>query len=496
MGLMNIGKKEGSQIIQLFGRGVRLKGFDFCLKRSRKVAGLHAPPDIERVETLNLFGIHADYMRQFKEYLEDEGLPANEDRIEFVLPVVKNLGKQPLKVIRLKEGVDFKKQGPKPALDTPDEYIRKNRIVVDWYPKIQALASMRDQGTRDVQAPDECRFRAEHMAFLDTDALYFDLQRLKNERAWYNLNLGKAKIPELLMDDSWYVIYVPSEEMEARSFEQVRQWQEIASTLLRRYCDRFYKARKAAWESEHLEYAVLTADDGNFAVFQQAEDESEAGYLFLIEQSRKDIIAKLGEIKTLIQKGDLRRVDFQGLTAIGFDRHLYQPLVYVNSDVVEVKPVSLNDGERDFVLDLQTFCTETHGFFKGKELYLLRNMSRGRGIGFFEAGNFHPDFILWLLTEGKQYITFVDPKGIRNLRGEDDRKILFYQTVKSIEDDLRAQDPTVTLNSFIISNTRLREVSWWAGGMTKQQFEERHVLFQQEDKATYISKMLTMIEDG
>jgi hypothetical protein len=34
-----------------------------------------------------------------------------------------------------KEGIDFKKQGPKPTLDTPDEHIKKNRLVVDWYPK-------------------------------------------------------------------------------------------------------------------------------------------------------------------------------------------------------------------------------------------------------------------------------------------------------------------------------------------------------------------------
>ncbi len=50
----------------------------------------------------------------------------------------------------------------------------------------------------------------------------------------------------------------------------------------------------------------------------------------------------------------------------------------------------------------------------------------------------------------------------------------------------------VTLNSFIVSNTRLPEVGWWDGGMTKEQFEERHVLFQQEDKGTYIEKMLRM----
>jgi len=36
-------------------------------------------------------------------------------------------------------------------------------------------------------------------------------------------------------------LYIPSEEMEPRSFEQVRRWQEIAATLLRKYCDRFYK---------------------------------------------------------------------------------------------------------------------------------------------------------------------------------------------------------------------------------------------------------------
>ena len=38
-----------------------------------------------------------------------------------------------------------------------------------------------------------------------------------------------------------------------------------------------------------------------------------------------------------------------------FDRHLYQPLIYKSSknDLVEVKPVALNDGERDFVIDFK-----------------------------------------------------------------------------------------------------------------------------------------------
>src|SRR5699024_9811677 len=78
MGLMNIGKSEGSQIIQLFGRGVRLKGYEFCLKRSTRLNDVKAPEHVDILETLNVIGVHADYMKQFKEYLEEEGLPANE----------------------------------------------------------------------------------------------------------------------------------------------------------------------------------------------------------------------------------------------------------------------------------------------------------------------------------------------------------------------------------------------------------------------------------
>ena len=481
MGLMNIGKKEGSQIIQLFGRGVRLKGYDFCLKRSRSILGLRAPKDLETLETLNVFGVHADYMRQFKEYLEDEGLPTNDDRIEFVLPVIKNLGNKGLKTIRLKEGVDFKKQGPRPTLEKHDRYFTHNRIVLNWYPKIQALASVRGVGTLEAAVLDEAQFTSNHLAFLDIDKIYFDLQQMKNERAWYNFSLSKSAICELLADPSWYLLYIPKEELEIRSFEQVRQWQEIATTLLCKYCDRFYKVSKAAFEQEHLEYRVLREDDPNFI-----DD-----YHFRIDQSREDIVAKLRDIKVLVETGQLRNASYERLEAFAFNQHLYQPLIYVNNiELIEVKPVSLNEGERDFVLDLRKFYEENTGFFKEKELYLLRNMTRGRGIGFFEAGYFYPDFILWLLSEEKQYISFIDPKGIRNLLGEEDRKISFHKTIKLLEDDLRVQDPLITLNSFIISNTRHPDVTWWGEGMTKEQFEECHVLFQQEDKATYIEKML------
>ena len=47
MGLMNVGKGEGSQIIQLFGRGVRLKGKNMTLKRTEALPEITSgPPEL------------------------------------------------------------------------------------------------------------------------------------------------------------------------------------------------------------------------------------------------------------------------------------------------------------------------------------------------------------------------------------------------------------------------------------------------------------------
>lgn len=482
MGLMNVGKTEGSEIIQLFGRGVRLKGLGMSLKRSSQIDGITRPDHIGLIETLNIFGIRAQYMQQFKEYLEEEGLPANEDRIEFILPVVKNLDGKKLTSIRLKDGVDFKRQGPKPTLAEPTSYLIRHPVVVNWYPKIQAQQSRELARTSDVAVLDRCSFDAKHLAFMDIDSLYFQMQDFKAERAWHNLNLPRESIVKLLGRSDWYTLLIPAAEMQFTRFDRVRRWEEIAVALLKKYCDRYYKHRQQEWEADHLEYHELTEDDPNF--LQE--------YRLLVEQSADQITENLGRLKDMLDKKKfVKDWSFGNLQALWFGRHLYQPLLHVKSELVEVKPVSLNDGERDFVVDLRTFYDDNKGFFKDRELYLLRNMSRGRGIGFFEAGNFYPDFIVWLIVGKKQYVTFVDPKGLRNLEGRDDPKIRFYQTIKEIE--ARLADPGVILNSFIISNTPAKTVGWWDGGITQADLEKCHVMFQKEDKDGYIGKMLKSV---
>ncbi|QYJ17333.1 hypothetical protein Rxycam_03181 [Rubrobacter xylanophilus DSM 9941] len=490
MGLMNVGKNEGSQIIQLFGRGVRLKGLNFSLKRSSQIPYTRHPRHIEILdrhieilETLNVFGVSADYMQQFKEHLEEEGLPSNDNIEEIILPVSKTLNGKKLKTIRLKEGVDFRENGPRPELDTPnslcDALARKLPVKLDWYPKVSALESRNGAVTA---VRDAGKLEPRHLAFINLDEVYFDLVRYKNERGWHNLTISKEKVVELLKNPGWYELAIPSEDLEfspGNLGQQVRTWQEIATSLLKAYCKKYYDTRRAEFESKYLRYQELSEEDDNFL----------EEYRFQVEASKEDYIRELRDLKTAIESGQMKPVSWGALDIFSFDRHLYRPLVHLKNKDVSVKPVALNEGERQFVKDLKSYYQTHPDFFEERELYLLRNMSRGRGIGFFEAGNFYPDFILWLLAGDHQYVAFIDPKGITRLRGVEDPKIAFKDTIKEIEE--RLTDPNVTLSSFIISNTPYDEIAYW--GMSKKDLEDRHVLFQKDDKNTYIEDMLKRI---
>lgn len=499
MGLLNVGQSEGAEIIQLFGRGVRLKGYEFSLKRSKFIKierpEIAIPKYIDILETLNIFGIRADYMKQFEEYLKEEDLEIDEEQEFIELPVIRNkdVDISKLRTLRIKEGLDFKKQGPKPNLSTLEEI--SNRIIVDWYPKIQVQSS---SGTsNDFGSMYQGKLEEEHLAFINADEVFFELQRYKNLKAWHNLNITKQGILKLLKNPNWYTLLIPKEELEFTDFNNFKKWQDIAIVLLKKYCDFFYKHKKAEWEFPHLNYYVLTEDDANFI--------KEDKYVFTINKPEENdsLISKLNQLKELLESGKVQDIAFQNFAHANFEpfdfgEHLYNPLIYIkkNATEIEVSPVHLNEGERNFVHDLKGYFKSNESFFSDKELYLIRNKSKA-GIGFFEANNFFPDFIMWLIHGDKQYITFIDPKGIRNLKGLFDPKILLSQTIKSIEYNLSQQHDSIVLNSFIIAGTPFNDVSHWGD---KDDFEQYNVFFQNEDKG-YIGKIFDKImeaefEDG
>ena len=123
-------------------------------------------------------------------------------------------------------------------------------------------------------------------------------------------------------------------------------------------------------------------------------------------------------------------------------------------------------------------------------LYLLRNAdNRAKGLGFALAGNFYPDFLLWLVDDksGKQWLSFIDPKGIRNMRITDP-KFGLYKEVKEIERQLG--DTTISLSAFILSITAFKELLDTAATNLKADLEERNVLFLDDGWQTYMPALL------
>src|SRR5690606_24099033 len=129
-----------------------------------------------------------------------------------------------------------------------------------------------------------------------------------------------------------------------------------------------------------------------------------------------DLLTELDAIEKEQAAGTPRRHERGSLRSLAVNQHLYTPLIALESDANDVRPADakLNEGERRFIEALQDYWSKHREEFAGQDLYVLRNRSRGRGLAFLEAGNFYPDFILWLKHAERSNIVFVDPKGLRN----------------------------------------------------------------------------------
>lgn len=497
MGLMNIGKGEGSQIIQLFGRGVRLKGYSMSLKRSSRLDDYQRPEKktpkfIPPLETLNIFGIKADYMQQFKEYLEEEGLPTNDGNFKTItIPTIKRYSSSQdgLKIIKTQEGVaeNYKKENITILEITEDS--KHLNISLDWYPKIQMLSSSKSN-TNVINGRDEgLKLKPLNLAFVNWDKVFFEVQRYKNERSWYNLSVTKENLQKIMKDDSWYEISIPASDLEPTSFSRVFIWEELVIALLKNYTEKFYLNVKNKYLAKHIKVGVLKDDHPNFT----------EEFTISIEETETDIIRSVKEFKNLVEKDGMLLDDFEinrgSFVGFDFEKHMYYPLLYMNDkiykDVVKISPVQLNEGEKDFIDDLKTYFNSNGDYFENKKIYLLRNQSK-TGIGFLtETKNFYPDFILWQIIGDKQYISFIDPKGIYMLKDVwNHPKVQLHKTIKT-EFQSKLEDKNTFLNSFIISNTSFKDMRYRRSHEeTIDHYHDVNVYFQDEDKHTYIEKVL------
>lgn len=493
LGLMRMGQSEGAQIIQLFGRGVRLQGKDISLMRTSRYQPVNPPQDIHFLETLNVFGVQADFMATFRDFLESEGLPPNDaPHVEEIkLNVTHDFG-QKLKILRSKfrkdtqEQYDFRKHGPivDLSIDALPPGMTKGAmpLVVDRFPRLQMLQATEVTGqTPEAMANPPRHFDSLRLSMLDWDRLWFDLERFRRQRHLDNVIIKAGALRSLLETPDWYRILV-SAHWWTPSMANLRHWQSIALELLCGALERCFNHQKRKYLDPRMELVLLTREHENLPG-------DDASYQLIVEATEQYLIDDIRKLKDeLAQVGWRDSGYIQGLR---LDAHLYEPLL--SSEKVKIQPVALNKSEFQFVDDLRQWlqANEANLAERGERIFLLRNLAR-KGVGFFEAGNFYPDFILWCLKpDGSQRICFIDPHGLEH-EGPGSDKVQLAQNIKDLE--ARLNDPEVRLESAILSpsTNRMRiEHLWSQQGLGAPNLGDLHIFFIGEEG--YMDEVLSLV---
>jgi len=487
MGLINMGKGEGPQIIQLFGRGVRLKGKDYSLKREEN-------PDyiLKALQTLFIFGLNADYINAFLTTIEKEEV----DYEEIVIPIRFNKPEEweeKIYTIKTKEDFDFLEHPVKLEFD---ENILKN-IKIDLRPKITIAHGLR-VGSADTVIEESLDIPDNYFELLDWDSIYSDITNYKISKEMFNLLIDKEVLSQIIFSKKYEIFIVESSGLKIEnngskpilritSFDGVEKLHDLILMVLKDSIQKFYRREEKRKTMDYIEVEPLNIKKHS-AMFPEDNE-------IIIKIPKKltnDIIEvtnQLNEYNKGNFPGEWEKWDSSFI--VHFDNHLYTPLIIWRKNKEEIKsiPVRLNKGETKFVSDLRKFLNRNKNSLGSIDIFLLRNLSR-RGIGFFLSSGFYPDFIIWVKNENKQHMIFVDPKGIRNLGNFNDDKIqLCVSYIEEIEKNVneklkeKAESITLTLDAFIISVSSYDDIktTFGEGKCTREDFEKHNILFQEDD---------------
>ena len=446
MGLMHVGVGEGPEIIQMFGRGVRLKGWNMSLKRYT-AAGAPPPADsagLLELERLYIFGLRANYMQTFRDLLTQEGISTEDET--FRLPVTWNFARRTdLKLIRLREDQQFDRSDERPTLPEPAE-ARLPMVTLDQYSRLQTVTSGEERAS--VAEGRDTVSLTKYAAMFDVGRVYRRLLRRKRHRGWRNLVIERSTVRRLLERGDWYQLTIPAERLDIVRFGDIRRLEDLAVDLLTDYADRFWRACRRRWEHGRIEVVTLDRDDPN----------NIGAYEMTVDATREQLVQEATELATALREGRLDdlRPWYDGLKigTVALPVHAYLPLLYArNERVVTVQPVPLDANEKRVVEQMAALATGADASLRGRELFLIRNETRGRGVSFFDDFGYYPDFIAWVKDDTGQHVLFLDPKGLGRFGGRERRKVQLHRNIAEVERQVRRTDPGLRLHAYVLSTT-------------------------------------------
>ena len=457
--LINLGSSKGNLIIQIFGRGVRLRGrggngkrryidhnpdYNLLPKRDRE-------GDIRRLETLTVFSLKQTYLKRFLEEVHAGGVS-----FQHVFKIQVN---PMLFEVDGNTSVHFENYRHKLPIFKPGNTVGKGikRVTFDsgeihyiylenGTEKSGNLSKWRDL-TLDYRTDKRKNARnvyenlrqnnEKYSCYLNRAKLATVIHREseKNQMQLYSKENGEPAITDFLslVEDIRY--REQGQDPIAWTDRLNRQVVIDVTRKLRNRINAHINRANYVYESLEredfiYEYTVtkeFSTQDALGAFSEQVENaESDA----LQENPHSQLKNKL---QLRLPRGH---------------QHIYLPLMRPQEEVesehrgVKVSPDRLNAGEKKFVENLTEYIKLHYRRNERYEFYLMRNVQK---IGIYlesDAGSFYPDFVLWALDTQEKitHILFIDPKG---QRGIIDDRTLDYQDHPKVKLARKSEDKTL-----------------------------------------------------
>ncbi len=488
IGLINLGKTKGNKIIQIFGRGVRLKG----LKNDGKRKDTNHIDDyfklknteidnLKKLETLCVFSLQRSYLETFTEAVSSE-LEITKTFDIPVIPSVLKLNGKDASFEKYKKDLNIFKLS-KTSVDV-------KRVIVNAKKRQLSYEYMLD-GKEKTAEINNFSFSLDYrpdktvegvniknsLADINDKFSAFIDQRLFNNTI---IDVCEEADIQLLctQDDKQYYCPVFSDTLPF--IDQVLYKEDLeeldfnfTEVINNKICEAFAKKvkNKVNW---HLNSSIYEYNED----LKQSKSDKKGDFIekYTLVKSFK-LSKQVGrntkqktepELNTEIKEfTDSIQEQINGLLVDKIGNHIYEPLLRENKNVLtdglKLSPDKLNSGERKFVRDLSRYIDEHPETFKGLDVYLMRNVESLKSIGIYlndDASVFYPDFILWMIGKDKVHINFIDPKGQFGLIDfetlQASEKVLIADkennpTLTEIEKELkRVHKKEFELNSFLL----------------------------------------------
>ena len=501
LGLMKVGRSPGAEIVQLFGRGVRLRGRGYRLKRDEDIAGHHSQDSpsslpVQVMQSLQVFGVQADYLQQFLDMLAQEGvqpqllhvpisqqpplaelglhtLHADEGR--FAGPVVFDPQAQPSQRLQIEPDVRVSVGlGPAQALGAAPLL---HRMTAGWlcaeaayqhalawrqrqgWPGLlfSAAGLLQWLGRCEIDAPADWFSQPHTAASRKAQAARLALERglarawRQAERRW-RMGDGRLSVVPLTLNNAGLPTAEIGGERRLAWRLEINLARSASDAVMQAARDVVAQGLRPAGFLDELT-AFLAGQPGGLLDIGERLQALLDDPATLAQDDMKLPLPRLHGAPHLFspvlaqpglkpEAAALLTSQAEQMPLFGDDNWIAAPM--------SVRPPALNQGETRFLWDLRAWWLTHHGLpdWAGIHLYVLRNPAAG-GLLLYRDSGFAPDFMVWLRRGDAQVLGLVDPKGLA-LEWPDEKLALLA--------DLEARPLSVPVRGALLTMTPLADI--------------------------------------